>query len=217
MDKTQQHKHSRGNLRLWLWLLVPASTFQFLWTWDLYGFKEGKHYREREKELSKCRWSMDNQKTEEKGKSLWMKASVDWSCKRGKIWGPRPNIFFFFLRVCMYFAKCWSMFFGRENRERELAWAKYFHKRRKCGEKEWKKEQQYTYSTLGLLLESECWPPPLGSIGKHHPLSCWGAYIHLYFSFSFSSFLPLHILPWQLPFISIRTRPTVFWIFLNRA
>jgi hypothetical protein len=53
------------------------------------------------------------------------------------------------------------------------------------------KKNSSIYSSLGLL-ESECWPPPLGSIGKHHPLSCWGAYIHLYFFFYFSSFPPLY-------------------------
>lgn len=170
---------------------MPASTFQFLWTWDLYGFKEGKHYREREKELSKCRWSMDNQKTEEKGKSLWMKASVDWSCKRGKIWGPRPNIFFFFLRVCMYFAKCWSMFFGRENRERELAWAKYFHKREESvGRKNGKKNSSIHIVHWGCCwrasVDRRHWGPSANIIHCHV-----GALIYIYtFSFLFLLFSP---------------------------
>jgi hypothetical protein len=49
------------------------------------------------------------------------------------------------------------MFFGRENREREreLAWAKYFHKREESVGRKNGKKNSSIYSSLGLL-ESEC-------------------------------------------------------------
>ena len=54
--------------------------------------------------------------------------------------------------VYVYFAKCWSMLDGKTQRERELAWAKYFHEKKK---KEKEQQCEYMYS-LGLLEESQC-------------------------------------------------------------
>ena len=65
--------------------------------------------------------------------------------------------------------------------------------------------------SLGLLEESQCWPPPLGSISKHHPLSC-GVLI----SILFFSFCPLYILM-AIPFITCMADGLFFFLYYHHG
>lgn len=92
--------------------------------------------------------------------------------------------------VYVYFAKCWSMLDGKTQRERELAWAKYFH------EKKRKKKN----SSVSICIVWGCWRR--ASVDRRHwgpsanIIHCHVGCLYLYFSFLFSPLYtdgnPLH-------------------------
>jgi len=116
------------------------------------------------------------------------------AANEGRYGGPAKHFFPSLKRICTLLNAGPCFLEGKTERERELAWAKYFHKKEESvGRKNGKEQQQQciVWGCWRASVDRRHWGPSANIIHCHA-----GALIYLYFFFYFSLLLLLPLLPY---------------------